>query len=201
MVTLQLVMRILDFVFGAVGIILIARLLLRLFQVKSTSPAMQIVTAITDPIQQLVRKVLGISSYSSGYATYPRIAPDVVDTLVALVALWATRTLVMWLLQLGMLVPIWIAAPLRSIRGILIQLLNLLFELYGLALFVRILFEWVHVPYHSRVMRWLWKLTEPVLAPIRRILPPFAGLDFSPLVAFLLLRVLQRVLLTLISWL
>ena len=33
----------------------------------------------------------------------------------------------------------------------------------------------------------LWRLTEPALAPIRRILPPFGGLDLSPIVLILLL--------------
>jgi YggT family protein len=38
------------------------------------------------------------------------------------------------------------------------------------------------------------RLTEPVLAPIRRVVPTFGTLDFSPLVAIILLQVIQRVL-------
>jgi YggT family protein len=38
------------------------------------------------------------------------------------------------------------------------------------------------------IPRFLWDVTEPVLAPVRRILPPFGGLDFSPLVVIVLLQ-------------
>ena len=37
------------------------------------------------------------------------------------------------------------------------------------------------------IPRFLWDVTEPLLAPVRRILPPFGGLDFSPLVVILVL--------------
>jgi YggT family protein len=40
------------------------------------------------------------------------------------------------------------------------------------------------------IPRFLWDVTEPVLAPVRRILPPFGGLDFSPLVVIVLLQLL-----------
>jgi YggT family protein len=38
----------------------------------------------------------------------------------------------------------------------------------------------------------VFKLTEPVLAPLRKVLPPVAGLDFSPMVLLIALRVLRR---------
>jgi YggT family protein len=44
-------------------------------------------------------------------------------------------------------------------------------------------------------VRAIYDLTEPVLAPIRRLLPPMAGLDFSPLIVFLVARLLQSVVL------
>jgi YggT family protein len=42
------------------------------------------------------------------------------------------------------------------------------------------------------IVRALHALTEPVFGPIRRILPPFGGLDLSPLIALLLIFFLQR---------
>jgi YggT family protein len=41
------------------------------------------------------------------------------------------------------------------------------------------------------IPRFLWDVTEPVLAPVRRILPPFGGLDFSPLVVIIVLQVIN----------
>ena len=40
------------------------------------------------------------------------------------------------------------------------------------------------------IPRFLWDVTEPILAPVRRILPPFAGMDFSPLVVIIGLQFL-----------
>ncbi|TFG69040.1 MAG: YggT family protein, partial [Anaerolineales bacterium] len=60
--------------------------------------------------------------------------------------------------------------------------------------------QWLQVPYSSGIMRFLWKITEPVLAPIRQVLPPLMGLDLSPIVAFFLLRLLSGAVLTLIAW-
>ena len=108
--------------------------------------------------------------------------------------------LIVWGLALVLLIPQWVTDPLGSIEGILRQLLSLVFELYGLALFVRILFSWIRVPYSSRIMRFLWSITEPVLAPLRRALPPLGGIDLSPLVAFFLLRLLQQMVFSMLSW-
>lgn len=44
-------------------------------------------------------------------------------------------------------------------------------------------------PFWRSVLSFLWETTEPVLRPIRRILPATGGLDFSPLVALILLEV------------
>jgi YggT family protein len=43
----------------------------------------------------------------------------------------------------------------------------------------------------SGLPRFLYDVTEPVLAPVRRILPPLGGLDFSPLVVIILLQVIN----------
>ncbi len=46
-------------------------------------------------------------------------------------------------------------------------------------------------------MRFLIRITEPVLAPLRRYIPPVGGLDFSPMIALILIQIAERVLLTL----
>ncbi|MBJ7426626.1 MAG: YggT family protein, partial [Ilumatobacteraceae bacterium] len=42
----------------------------------------------------------------------------------------------------------------------------------------------------ATIQLWLYKLTEPVLAPVRRALPPMGGLDLSPMLVLILLQVL-----------
>jgi YggT family protein len=50
--------------------------------------------------------------------------------------------------------------------------------------------SWINVPRDHPAVRLLHRLTEPVLAPVRKMLPPMGGMDFSPLVVLIGLRVL-----------
>jgi YggT family protein len=69
----------------------------------------------------------------------------------------------------------------------LLRFINIAFMLYELAILARVLLPWFRVsPYHP-VMQFLIQITEPLLAPIRRSLPIIGGLDFSPMVALLIL--------------
>lgn len=79
------------------------------------------------------------------------------------------------------------------------QLLCSLFTVYFFVLFARILFSWFPIEPGSgvaRVYSILYDLTEPVLAPVRNLIPPVGGggmaLDLSPIVVFVGLAVLQR---------
>ena len=79
----------------------------------------------------------------------------------------------------------------------LINLIHIVMTLYSLALIARLFLEMILGPYH-RVVIFLRAITEPLLAPIRRLIPPVqsggTGWDLSPMVALLLLWVLERVL-------
>ncbi len=74
-------------------------------------------------------------------------------------------------------------------------LLIRILDLYMLILFVRVILSWVSVNPYNPIVQILDRLTEPVLAPIRRAIPSFGGLDISPLVVFVGIMVLKRVLL------
>lgn len=73
-------------------------------------------------------------------------------------------------------------------------LISLLIQLYSFVILARVLMSWVQVDPNSPLARTLIDLTEPVLGPIRNALPPTAGLDFSPIIAIVLLQVLGQML-------
>ncbi len=75
------------------------------------------------------------------------------------------------------------------------SLLYNIIRIYEVILLARILMSWFRPdPYHP-VVQWLRKLTDPVLEPVRRLLPLNAGgIDFSPMVVFIVLEVLERIL-------
>ena len=193
-------LRIIDIVLGTIGLLLIARVLLHVFRVSHQHSIMRILKTITDPLIDLVKRLLGIPSYQSVYSTTPTLSTDILHPLVALIAIWVLRTILVWIIGLGVLFPVWARDPMGNFGAMLRHLLSIVFSLYINALFIRILLQWLQVPYSSGVMRFLWKITEPILAPIRQILPPMMGFDLSTLVAFFLLRMLEGVVMTLLTW-
>ena len=80
----------------------------------------------------------------------------------------------------------------------LLQLISLLFTVYSLAIIARSLLPWFRISYYHPVMRFLIRITEPILAPLRRYVPPVGGLDFTPMVALLVLWLIEQLLRALI---
>ena len=71
--------------------------------------------------------------------------------------------------------------------NLLADFVNLFFYLLSLAILARVLLSWVRVsPYHPAV-EFLYRITEPILAPLRRVIPPVGMADISPIVAMILL--------------
>ena len=74
-----------------------------------------------------------------------------------------------------------------------IQLVQTLFEVYSFILLARVLTSWFQVDPYNPIIRILYQLTEPLLAPIRRLLPQTGMMDFSPIVAFIAITVVERI--------
>ncbi|MBI3242709.1 MAG: YggT family protein [Chloroflexi bacterium] len=70
----------------------------------------------------------------------------------------------------------------------LISLINLLAALFSLLILARIVFSWVQVDRYNPVVNFVIQVTEPILAPIRNIMPSGMMLDFSPMIAMLLIN-------------
>jgi YggT family protein len=79
-------------------------------------------------------------------------------------------------------------------RGILMLILRWAFALLQIALIIRVISSWFRLGRESRWVGWTYPLTEWMLAPLRRIIPPIGGaIDLSPLVAYFLLVFLERI--------
>jgi YggT family protein len=79
----------------------------------------------------------------------------------------------------------------REILGIVILLL----QIYQFILLARVMLSWFpNVDYNNPIVQFLYQVTEPVLAPIRKALPPTSGMDLSPLVVFLGITIVMRIL-------
>lgn len=75
-----------------------------------------------------------------------------------------------------------------------LMLVSWAFTILRIALIVRVISSWFQVSPWSRWIRWSYVLTEWMLAPLRRIVPTFGPVDITPLVAFILLMILQSIL-------
>ncbi len=82
---------------------------------------------------------------------------------------------------------------------ILIDIVRVLGTIYSVLLIARVLLSWVKPDPHSPLVRWLHRLTDPVLVPISQILPTIGGIDFSPMAALFLLNALQKLIIRLLS--
>jgi YggT family protein len=69
----------------------------------------------------------------------------------------------------------------------------------NVAILARILISWIPVDRNNRFVILLYDITEPILGPIRRLMPSLGGLDLSPMIALILVELAERVLLTLIT--
>lgn len=82
------------------------------------------------------------------------------------------------------------------------RIIDFLYTAITILLFARVIFSWIRVsPYHptwGSLVRLVYEATEPLLAPIRNLLPPMGGFDFSVLILFILARILRDILIGLV---
>ncbi len=86
----------------------------------------------------------------------------------------------------------------NTIDNALIFLIQTLFNLYILILMLRMILQWVGAHFFNPVSQFVVKLTNPVVKPLRQILPPLKGIDLSSLLVLLVLEVVK---LLLVIWL
>ena len=73
------------------------------------------------------------------------------------------------------------------------RILSAVLSLYYYVILARVLISWFNPNPYNPIVDAIYRLTEPVLAPIRRVLPPMGGFDLSPLVVFFILMFLRKI--------
>jgi YggT family protein len=143
------------------------------------------IRSLTDPLVNPVKRGLLRSGLE------PKLAP-LLTILIAVLLGWFAVQLV-W-------------AVLFTLNGIVVSLqsgavfalvgfaLYGLLAVFGLMIFMRIVFSW-GVSSTNRVLRFLIRVTEPVMGPFRRLIPPLGMFDISPIVVLLLISLFQQAIL------
>jgi YggT family protein len=78
-----------------------------------------------------------------------------------------------------------------DLGGVLWSAANLLLNSLVLLVLARVALSWLYPNLRNTLVFWVWRLTEPLLSPIRRFLP-YAGVDFSPWVALILIFLARK---------
>ena len=77
-----------------------------------------------------------------------------------------------------------------------VGILNIIVWVFFIAIMVRVLFSWTRADMSNPLFRISYQITEPILAPVRNLLPQTPGMDLSPMIVtfllFFLLQILQR---------
>lgn len=78
---------------------------------------------------------------------------------------------------------------------IVVQFISLLANILYLALIGRVILSWINVSPSNPISIIIHQVTEPILAPIRRLLPRMGMLDLSPMVAIILITIVRSLIL------
>lgn len=81
-----------------------------------------------------------------------------------------------------------------------VEILSVLLNIYSYVLLARALMSWIpNLDPYNPIVQFLYQITEPVLEPIRKLIPPLGGMiDISIIVAFFGIMILQYVLMSLV---
>ncbi|ADU64902.1 protein of unknown function YGGT [Desulfurispirillum indicum S5] len=77
----------------------------------------------------------------------------------------------------------------------LVSTISFVINIYTWILIARVFMSWINPDPYNPVVQFIYRITEPVLEPFRRIIPPLGGVDLSPIVVFILIRFLENLIL------
>jgi len=157
-------------VFGLYILIVMLRFLLQWARADFYNPVSQFIVKATQPPLRPLRKIIpGIGGLD--------MAALIFMLVLKFVELWLVTGLLGMSPQIGGLAMLSIA-----------ELLGLLINVFIFSILIQVIISWVNPGMHNPIMGLLHSLTEPLLAPARRVIPPISGLDLSPIVVIVCLQ-------------
>lgn len=163
-------------------VLMLIRLLFNYMDVNPFTWYAMTVRRLSDPLINPVRSAL------MGFGVEGKYAPLITILLVILVG-WFGLQLAATILNTA--AGVWLSAQAGRLVALIGYIIYGLLALYTLLIFMRIIFSWGLVGYGNRVMRFLMNVTDPLLVPLRRMIPPLGMIDISPIVAFIILWLFQ----------
>lgn len=155
-------------------LIVLLRFILQLVRADFYNPLSQFIVRATHPLLKPLRRII------------PSIGGlDLASLVLALIVQFVLMALTLMLMGVG------ISDPLLILVWSIIGVTALLLKVFFFALIISVILSWVAQGTHNPAALLVNQICEPLLAPIRRILPNLGGLDLSPIVAFLILNLID----------
>lgn len=167
---------------AAVILLMIVRLIADAMDLNPFAWASRTIRRLSDGL------VIPVRGGLRGFGVDPKFAPLVVILISVLIGFF--------LLQLvstiaTTIVGVMYSAPRGAFFWVIGFILYGLLSIYSLLIIIRIIFAWGMLSYSNRIMRFLVDVTEPLLGPLRRVVPLLGRFDISPIVALLILWLFQ----------
>ncbi len=154
-------------------LLVVLRFLLQTVRADSHNPISQFLLVATAPPLRLLRRVI------------PGVAGIDWSSIVLMVSLKAVE------LSLASLITYGVSIALAGLIVLSIaEILKLIIYIFMFVIFVQILISWINPGMYNPVTVILYKLSDPLLRPARRLLPPVNGIDFSPVLVLVFLQLL-----------
>jgi YggT family protein len=155
-------------------LIVLLRFILQLVRADFYNPLSQFIVRATHPLLIPLRKLI------------PSVAGlDLASLVLAILVQLVLMALTLMLLGYGL------ENPLQLLVWSIIGVTALFLKVFFFALIISVILSWVAQGSHNPTAMLINQICEPLLSPIRRILPSMGGLDLSPIVAFLLLNLID----------
>jgi YggT family protein len=164
-------------IFNLLTLLFLLRFFLQLFKAPFNNPLSYMVVSLTDFAVKPTRRIV---------PSWGKI--DLSTLILALVAQLLLQICLLWLRDLPISLvgnAIWTSLIGMSLLGVFRTVLDVFFY----AILLQVILSWVNP--HSPIASVLNSLTKPILAPIQRLLPTAGGMDFSPVVALILIQMLN----------
>ena len=159
--------------FGLYALALMLRFLLQWVRADFYNPLVQILVKLTNPPLLPLR----------------RFVPGLFGLDVAAVVLLLILKLVEWWLIFS------IIGQSIGIPGLVLiamaDLLKLLLNVWFWSILIRVVLSWLNPDYRQPLVALIFQLTEPILQPARQLLPPLSGLDLSPILVLIVLKLTE----------
>lgn len=158
-----------DTVIGLYILAVMLRFLLQWVHADFYNPVSQFLVTVTNPPLNFLRRII------------PGVFGADLPSIILMLILEGAKTYLI----------AWINGFTPKLPGVLLlavgELIQLAVWIFIITLFIRVILSWIQPGGYNPVLGLIHQLTEPLMAPARRLIPSFGGLDVSPIVIFIFL--------------